>query len=184
MSLTGLASFLATAALYAALASGTLLLLIRRVRSAWLLTFLTFFMIFLALHPFPDREAMVCANAPSPRLVPFAFLGGMSQLIAEQASLRQWATDLLAASTLMNLGLCFLIGTRLPANGIGPGGALIFGALLSGGIELAQLTGLFGFYPCAYRTFDVDDLILNIGGIFLGALLSDILRRRRMRSFG
>ena len=33
-------------------------------------------------------------------------------------------------------------------------------------IETAQLTGLFGIYPYAYRTFEVDDIICNtLGGI-------------------
>jgi glycopeptide antibiotics resistance protein len=36
---------------------------------------------------------------------------------------------------------------------------------------VAQLTGLFGLYPCAWRTFEVDDLILNIGGLMAGFAL-------------
>ena len=33
-------------------------------------------------------------------------------------------------------------------------------------IETTQLTGIWGIYPCAYRLFDVDDLITNtLGGI-------------------
>lgn len=32
--------------------------------------------------------------------------------------------------------------------------------------EMTQVTGIFGYYNCAYRIFDVDDLILNsLGGI-------------------
>lgn len=42
-------------------------------------------------------------------------------------------------------------------------------------IETAQLTGLFGLYPFAYRTFEVDDIVNNtLGGIlgwFAGCLL-------------
>lgn len=45
-------------------------------------------------------------------------------------------------------------------------------------IETAQLTGLFGIYPFAYRTFEVDDIITNtLGGIlgwFLGKLFGKI----------
>lgn len=37
-------------------------------------------------------------------------------------------------------------------------------------IETAQLTGLFGLYPYAFRTFDVDDLICNTLGGLLGWL--------------
>lgn len=35
-------------------------------------------------------------------------------------------------------------------------------------IETAQLTGLFGLYPFAYRTFEVDDLICNTLGGMIG----------------
>ena len=35
-------------------------------------------------------------------------------------------------------------------------------------VELTQLTGLWGLYPCPYRQFDVDDLILNTTGVALG----------------
>lgn len=42
-------------------------------------------------------------------------------------------------------------------------------------IETAQLTGLFGIYPFAYRTFEVDDIITNtLGGVlgwFVGRLI-------------
>lgn len=34
--------------------------------------------------------------------------------------------------------------------------------------EVTQITGIYGLYPCAYRTFDVDDLILNASGAILG----------------
>lgn len=39
-------------------------------------------------------------------------------------------------------------------------------------IELTQLTGVWGIYPCAFRFFDVDDLIANTSGALLGSLLS------------
>lgn len=34
--------------------------------------------------------------------------------------------------------------------------------------EVTQITGIYGLYPCPYRTFDVDDLILNASGAILG----------------
>ena len=36
-------------------------------------------------------------------------------------------------------------------------------------IEVTQLTGVWGVYPCAYRLFDVDDLLANTLGALLGA---------------
>lgn len=36
-------------------------------------------------------------------------------------------------------------------------------------LELTQLTGVWFAFPCAYRLFDVDDLIINTLGALLGA---------------
>jgi glycopeptide antibiotics resistance protein len=57
---------------------------------------------------------------------------------------------------------------------------LAFGLSLAA--ELSQLTGLWGLYPCSYRKFDVDDLLLNTSGGALGAGLAGALRRRRGRA--
>lgn len=46
------------------------------------------------------------------------------------------------------------------------------GFLLSMGFELTQLTGSWGIYPCAYRSFDVDDLMANTLGAALGWLIA------------
>lgn len=35
-------------------------------------------------------------------------------------------------------------------------------------IELSQFTGMFGVFRCAYRTFDVDDLLMNTLGAMVG----------------
>jgi len=51
-------------------------------------------------------------------------------------------------------------------------------------IEVTQLTGVWGVYPCAYRLFDVDDLLTNTLGAFLGAVLSIPYAARRRRRLG
>ena len=48
------------------------------------------------------------------------------------------------------------------------GHTVIVGFLLSLAIELTQLSGFWGIYPCSYRQFDVDDLLTNT----LGALVA------------
>lgn len=57
------------------------------------------------------------------------------------------------------------------------------GAAISLLIELTQKTGVWGYYPCAYRVFDVDDLMMNTLGALLGSLVAIpvvlILQRRR-----
>jgi glycopeptide antibiotics resistance protein len=50
--------------------------------------------------------------------------------------------------------------------------ATILGLAISGLIETTQLTGVWGLYPCAYRVFDVDDLLANTAGALIGGVLS------------
>lgn len=52
---------------------------------------------------------------------------------------------------------------------------LVIGFLTSLFFELTQITGLYGIYNCPYRTFNVDDLILNTLGAGLGFLLAPII---------
>jgi hypothetical protein len=51
-------------------------------------------------------------------------------------------------------------------------------------IEVTQLTGVWGVYPCAYRLFDVDDLLTNTLGAFTGAVVSYPYAARRRRRTG
>ena len=51
-------------------------------------------------------------------------------------------------------------------------------------IETTQLTGIWGIYPCAYRLFDVDDLITNtLGGVLgftIGSIVDHFLPQQRI----
>lgn len=49
-------------------------------------------------------------------------------------------------------------------------------------IETTQLTGLWGLYDCAYRLFDVDDLLVNTLGAITGSLVAATVVRRRARA--
>ena len=64
------------------------------------------------------------------------------------------------------LPLGFLLAYRCR---LAPFRAMGVGAAVSGFIELAQGTGLFGLMPCAWRLASVDDLISNSVGALLGA---------------
>jgi glycopeptide antibiotics resistance protein len=46
-------------------------------------------------------------------------------------------------------------------------------------IETTQRTGVWNLYDCAYRLFDVDDLLVNTLGATVGSLLSMLVVRRR-----
>ena len=52
---------------------------------------------------------------------------------------------------------------------------ILFGFLTSLLYEVTQLTGLFFIYPRAYRIFDIDDLIINTLGAFLGYLIAPLI---------
>lgn len=53
----------------------------------------------------------------------------------------------------------------------------VAGAALSMLVELTQLTGIWSLFPCAYRLFDVDDLITNTIGALIGAaVVAPLLR--------
>lgn len=54
---------------------------------------------------------------------------------------------------------------------------VLVGVATSALIEIAQLTGLFGLYPFAYRCCDVDDLICNTLGAVIGWLLARLFSR-------
>lgn len=49
--------------------------------------------------------------------------------------------------------------------------------LLSALIEVTQYTGAFGLYPCGVRIADVEDLITNTLGAWVGALCAPLLVR-------
>lgn len=70
--------------------------------------------------------------------------------------------------------LGFIAG-RLLRWGLVP--SFVLGLAASLLIEAAQGTGLFGLYPYAYRTADVDDLIYNTTGAALGWCASALLAR-------
>lgn len=144
---------------------------------------LVLFFIFLTQHPFPDPATLNCAGGGMPALLlPFGFLDRFAERWAEGAALAHWVRDKVVMSSIMNFVLCAAIGAALSRH-VQAGRRYLkvlgFAVALSVGVETAQLTGLFGLYPCAYRHFEVDDLILNIGGTVAGFAVGVRLVRHR-----
>ena len=54
---------------------------------------------------------------------------------------------------------------------------ILLGFLTSLLYEVTQLTGLFFIYPRAYRIFDIDDLIINTLGAYLGYVVAPLISR-------
>lgn len=121
------------------------------------------------LYPMPDDPVAYCAaHVFSPQLNPLGFVddlrsGGVTAVLQ------------IGLNVVFFLPLGFFMGRtfRWPLRA-----ALPVGFLTSLLIETAQLTGAFGLVPCAYRLFDVDDLIWNTSGAVIGWLGAWMLNRR------
>lgn len=127
------------------------------------------------LYPMPDNPAEFCrAYALSPQLVPFTFIAdirvdGMSAVLQVVMNI--------AFFVPLGVFARVLFGWRFATT-------LLVAVATSLTIELAQLTGVFGLYPCSYRLFDVDDLMMNTFGATVGYALARIIPRRELERAG
>ncbi|MCV6596814.1 MAG: VanZ family protein [Mangrovicoccus sp.] len=145
------------------------------------LAFSALFVVFLAIYPFPDPASLNCANGGKEiRLQPFRFFEVYALLWQQGKPLEIWLTHRGIIAPVMNVLLFTLPGIALAWHSQGwPAGlrryrwaiALGFGMAISLFNELSQLSALYGIYPCRYRFFEVDDLILNPIGVVLGFAL-------------
>lgn len=119
------------------------------------------------LIPVPDAEVYRCAGV---NLHPFAFVDEVRAAVAVSG---RYLTDPVVLQVALNVLLFAPLGFFLRV--LGGRGILIAGLVgfaISSVIETTQLTGVWGLFPCAYRVFDVDDLIANTGGALLGSILA------------
>lgn len=120
------------------------------------------------LLPLPESGAYACAGV---NLDVLAFV----QDLRSARSLTDFAVLQLALNVLLFLPLGFFLRVL---GGRGILVAFVAGLGISLIIETTQLTGVWGIYPCAYRVFDVDDLLTNTVGAVLGSLLALIVPSR------
>lgn len=127
--------------------------------------------------PLPADPAAYCAEqtyASTPQLRPGYFVDVLetrARVSGTWLNPAMWSTALNVV-LLVPLGFFvrYLSGVRfLAATALGFVASLFF--------ELTQLTGVWFIYPCAYRLFSVDDLILNTVGAVLGWLIAGPLIR-------
>jgi hypothetical protein len=82
------------------------------------------------------------------------------------------------AQIALNVVLLWPLGFFLRGlAGWGTAVTTLIGLIWSVLIELTQLTGIWGIYPCAYRVFDVDDIAANSLGAALGGLTAAVALR-------
>ncbi|SFJ56288.1 VanZ family protein [Celeribacter neptunius] len=143
--------------------------------------FPAFFFVILTQYPFPDPASLDCSQGGvAPILRPFAVMDYFVRLVTRVgADWRHWIGHKVVQATVLNFALCVLVGIGFSRFLRSVGQITLAGFGLSLAVEICQLTGTFGLYPCPYRTFEVDDLILNTAGAFCGALLA---RRYRART--
>lgn len=126
------------------------------------------------LLPLPDPDAIRCGGV---NLDPTTLAGELRDAIARRGG--GAAADPAVRQLLLNVVLFVPLGVILRVfGGRGVGAALVAGFALSAFVELTQLTGVWGLYPCAYRVFDVDDLLMNTLGAVIGSLLALAVPRR------
>ncbi|MDQ1111681.1 glycopeptide antibiotics resistance protein [Microbacterium testaceum] len=122
------------------------------------------------LIPLPDSEVYRCAGV---NLHPFAFVDEVRAAVAASG---RYLTDPVVLQVALNVLLFAPLGFFLRV--LGGRGILIAGLVgfaTSGIIETTQLTGVWGLFPCAYRVFDVDDLISNTSGALIGSVLAFVV---------
>lgn len=129
------------------------------------------------LLPFPDTDEIDCRG---PILNPLASVEDVLRDAANGFSpLHSPAVQQLVLNVALFVPLGFLV-RALFRRGVVV--ALLAGFGLSLLVELTQLTGVWGLYPCAYRYFDVGDLITNTVGAAFGSLAAAVIVRGRTSS--
>jgi glycopeptide antibiotics resistance protein len=149
-------------------------------RMFWLIFAIVYFsgVIAYTIFPLPDLTPQWCAANPRPfNWDPIIYFKDMYHHLAGKSLLvwlRSWDVMQMVLNIVlfMPLGLITrqLYGFRVWQTGL-------LGLALSFGIETTQWSGNWGLAECAYRFADVNDLITNTSGAFLGAALALALPR-------
>ncbi|WP_315638158.1 MULTISPECIES: VanZ family protein [Microbacterium] len=139
----------------------------------WLAALVYFWAIWTyTLLPLPDPDTIRCVGAITD---PMSVVRDVQKAFAAPGNpLRQPALLQLVFNVLLFVPLGAFLrvlgGRGLPT-------ALVVGFGLSLLVETTQLTGVWGLYPCAYRFFDVGDLMTNTTGAVLGSVLALVVPR-------
>lgn len=138
------------------------------VISVYLSILYVFALAFFTLYPLPDNPVQYCAtHHVYPQVDPLQFLTDLRE--SGKSAVLQ-----IGLNVMFFVPLGFILKRLFHWHwyAIIPAGFAV-----SFLIESAQGTGLFGLFPCAYRLFDVDDLIWNTSGAIIGLWLASIWNR-------
>lgn len=124
------------------------------------------------LLPLPEAS-YVCAGV---NLDPLAFVHDLRGALARPG---RTLTDPAVLQLVLNVVLFVPLGFFVRVlGGRGILTALVVGLGTSAFIETTQLTGVWGLHPCAYRVFDVVDLMTNTAGALAGSIIAIAVPRR------
>jgi glycopeptide antibiotics resistance protein len=130
-----------------------------RLVPTYLFIFYLLGLVILTQFPLPNNFAVFCAEQNRPvRVVPFMMI--LDMLSFDVGDVLQVVMNVVF---FIPLGVFATI--LLPLSNKQ---ALLLGMIISLLIEATQGTALWGAVPCRYRVADVDDLILNVIGTWLG----------------
>ena len=170
----------------------------RALPLAWIL-YLAGLLIFVLLPIPSDPQAACAAILHWDNYMPFGSLNAVADQLRDGETLRG---TLYALSIVLNIALFMPLGalaemtwrirrSRKTSESLPDDGGrltraiptqrvlvwLMIGTLLSCLIEFTQYTGLFGLVPCTYRVVDIDDVITNALGTYLGVRLLPLFAR-------
>ena len=115
----------------------------------------------LVFFPLPDASQIAAMNGYTGRYIPFAFVADIIRDKTVESVLQ------VVFNVIMTIPFGAYLTIRFKMN-LKEIVAVSFGFSLF--IEIGQLTGLFFVYPGSYRFFDVDDLMMNTLGGFIGTV--------------
>lgn len=143
--------------------------LLRRIAATGVLVLYATGVIAYTFLPLPDRDAFVCSDGWG-STYPRFFLGWSIEFaIAANDGLLGALFSIYVLQMLLNVLLFVPFGVLARWRWGASFRTVLFAAFgTSLAIELTQLTGIWGYYDCAIRTFDAEDIFNNTLGAVLG----------------
>lgn len=128
---------------------------------------------FLVILPLPDPESVTNTYRDMMQLKPFKFVSDFlkhtSLKISEPGTYKAALFQGVFTQPVFNIIMTIPFGMYMRYYfKKSKKEVVLYSFLLSLFFEISQLSGLFGIYPGPYRLFDVDDLMLNTFGGYLG----------------
>ena len=130
----------------------------------------------LTVLPLPPVSENFCEFRGSvpPKLTPFRFVKNTFWEVQGNISLfsivKSSTFMVTAFNVLLLMPLGFFLKYLFQIKNVGI--AILIGFLSALFFEITQLTALYGLYPCRYRHFEVDDLITNTFGCYIGFVIA------------